>query len=188
MKHSCLTIEGVDLSKEMLKIAKDRDKKIVYYNQGFLDLDTKKKYEIIISTFDSINYLTTKEDLAQAFKNVAKHLTENGLFIFDFNTFHKKLKKEIKKGDIIYHNLIKNKYWFVTIKIKKGNKFLKEYHKERLYSFSEVSSALKKNGLQVISIYSSFKKKCKKIGKEPRLFLVAKKVKTILTTPKTRRG
>jgi ubiquinone/menaquinone biosynthesis C-methylase UbiE len=175
LKPFCSIIEGVDFSEEMLKIAKGRDKKIRYYNQNFLSFNTKKKYQVIISTFDSINYLTTKRDLEQAFKNIAKHLIDNGFFIFDFNTVHKKLKKEIKKGDIIYHNLIKNKYWFITLEIKKGEKTFKEYHKERLYSFSEISSALKKNNLQIISTYSSFDKECEKIAREPRLFLVARR-------------
>lgn len=176
LKPFCSNIEGIDSSKEMLKIAKGKDKNIKYYNQSFLDLNTKKKYKIIVSTFDSINYLTTKRNLALAFKNIAKHLANNGFFIFDFNTIHKKVNKEIKKDGIIYHNLIKNKFWFVTVEIKKGEKNFKEYHKERLYSFSEVSSILKENGLEITHVFSNFCDKIKKSGKESRLFLVTKKV------------
>lgn len=179
LKPHCLVIEGVDLSQEMLKIAKSKDKKIKYYHQGFLNLDTKKKYNVIISTFDAINYLTNKKDLTRAFKNVARHLIGDGLFIFDFNTIHKKLKKEIKKGNITYHSLIRDRYWFLTLGIQIGKNNFKEYHKERLYSLLEVEDALKKSGLQVISIYSSFNNKIEKMTRESRLFLVTKNISNV---------
>ncbi|MBI5221802.1 MAG: methyltransferase domain-containing protein [Candidatus Magasanikbacteria bacterium] len=175
LKSFCSTIEGADSSQEMLEIAKNKDKKIKYYHQGFLNLDTKKKYNVIVSTFDSVNYLTNQRDLGRAFEKVAKHLISGGLFIFDFNTIHKKLNKEIKKGNITYHNLIRDKYWFVTIDIKIGQKIFREQHQERFYSLAEVESTLKERDLQVVSVHSSFNKKRVEVAKEPRLFLVAKK-------------
>jgi len=177
LKPFCSTIEGADLSQEMLEIAKHKNKKTKYYHQSFLNLNTKKKYNVIISTFDSINYLTSKRDLERAFKKVTKHLISGGLFIFDFNTIYKRLDKEIKKDNITYHNLFRNKYWFITIDIKIGQKIFKEYHQERLYSLAEVKSALKESELVVTSVYSSFNKKKAKAAKAPRLFIVAKKIK-----------
>ena len=38
--------------------------------------------------FDSLNYLTLKQDLAKVFHRVHLHLNQNGLFAFDMNTFH----------------------------------------------------------------------------------------------------
>lgn len=174
LKSACQLIEGADKSAEMLKIAKSKNKKIKFYNQDFLNLNTGKKYNIITSTFDSINYLTKEKELTKAFKKIYLHLGENGIF-FDFNTIYKKLPKEMQRHNVVYRNRIKNKFWHVDIEFKKGNKVFKENHKERLFSIFEIASALKKSDLNLIGIYSSFDKRIKKPKKEPRLFVVAKK-------------
>ena len=176
LKPICHIIEGVDSSAEMLKVAKFKDRKIKYYQQDFLNLNLKNEYNVIISTFDSVNYLKTKADLMVAFKNVCRHLAKGGIFVFDFNTIYKKPKKEIKKGGIFFRSLIKGRYWLINIILKKDDKIIfQERHKERLYSFAEIASALKASGLEIISIYSDFSREIRKPVKEPRLFLLAKK-------------
>ena len=37
--------------------------------------------------FDSLNYLTKKQDLLKVFRKVKQLLSQNGIFIFDMNTF-----------------------------------------------------------------------------------------------------
>jgi len=177
-----LSIEGLDSSRQMLKIARAKNKKVKYYNQTLTSFRTDKKYNIITCVFDSINYLTEIEDLDKAFKNVYDHLKDNRLFIFDFNTtYHRGLPKIIKKGrvsgyDVIYHNTFKGNYWDLVIEIKRGKKAYKEHHRERLYTLKEIKSVLKKNRLKIIKIQANLNNGERKIDKLSRLFVVARKI------------
>jgi len=171
-------VEGVDFSKEMLFVAQKRNKGVRFYNQDFANLSIPKKYDVIISTFDSINYILSEKDLSKTFQNVTLHLKSNGLFIFDFNTPYKKVEKIIKKKNIVYINsIIQKHYWSITINIKEGNKVYTEKHKERLYSFREIKNALTKQRLRILEVYSDFDNKVKvdKVDKFSRLIIVASK-------------
>jgi len=169
-------IEGLDSSREMIKIAKSRNKGIKFYNQNLINFYTEKKYNIITCTFDSINYITSKENLDKVFKNIANHLDSNGLFIFDFNTIYKKVKEIITKDNVTYINAIKGKYWNIKIRMKERNNIYKEQHRERLYSLREIKSVLVKNRFEITELYSNFDNKINKTDKYQRLIIVAKKI------------
>ena len=175
-----LSIEGLDSSKQMLRIAKAKNKKFKYYNQNLINFRTKKKYDIITCAFDSLNYLIKIEDLDKTLKNVYGHLKNNGLFIFDFNTIHKKTKKFVREDkvcgySITYYSSFKDKYWNIIIEMKKGQHIYKEHHRERLYSLKEMKSALDRNKLRIIKINTNLDNKKEKLDKVPRLFIVAQK-------------
>lgn len=176
LRHLYLTVEGSDMSKEMLTVAKKKNNNIKYYNQSFIDLNIRKKYDVVVCTFDSINYITSKKDLIKTFKNVGNHLVEGGFFIFDFNTIYKKLPDFIIKDNITYNNKLKGRYWDVCIQIKKGSKLYEENHRERLYSFREMRKTLIENNFKIVSIYTTFKEKVEYVRKSNRLFIVAQKV------------
>lgn len=169
-------VEGADASKGMLNIARRKNKSIKYYQQGFLSLQIPQKYDVITCTFDSINYLVSEKDLNKALENINCQLASNGLFIFDFNTVHKKVSGDIVRDNVVYHNLTKNSYWYVKMEIKCGEKIYNEFHIEKLYSYEEMETALVKNKFKIIAVYSDFKNKIKKIGKETRLFIIAQKL------------
>lgn len=42
-----------------------------------------KQFDVVISLFHVISYLTSNEDLTNAFKNAYRHLRKDGLFVFD---------------------------------------------------------------------------------------------------------
>lgn len=169
-------IEGVDMSKEMLAVARKKNKGTPLYNQNFTNVNTKKKYDVIVSTFDSINYVTSKKDLNRTLKNVAGHLNKGGFFVFDFNTIHKKIPFVIKKKNVVFENSRKGNYWDVVIRIKKGGKVYIERHRERLYSFKEMCSTLVYHGLKIAALYAGFNKKITKPNRYQRLFIIAQKL------------
>ncbi|MBT89582.1 MAG: hypothetical protein CMN79_03720 [Spirochaetales bacterium] len=82
-------ISGLDLSKEMLSIAKKKIKKGNFYHQDMTSFSLNKKFDIILCIYDSINHLLKFAEWTKVFKNSSKHLNENGLFIFDINTLAK---------------------------------------------------------------------------------------------------
>ncbi len=79
---------GLDSSKHQITYAKQNapDAKIVHGDIRKLSLP--QTFDVITCMFDSLNYLTLKQDLAKVFHRVHLHLNQNGLFAFDMNTFH----------------------------------------------------------------------------------------------------
>lgn len=77
---------GIDGSPEMIKIAKAKDKNTFYSVGDIKNLKINKKFNIITCAFDTINHLSALKDWEQLFKTVITNLSDDGVFIFDFNT------------------------------------------------------------------------------------------------------
>lgn len=75
---------GIEKSEEMVAISQ---KKLLPGFESFVgdmkDFSLNKQYDAAIALFHVVSYLTTNDDILKCFKNVAKHLHENGLFFFD---------------------------------------------------------------------------------------------------------
>jgi SAM-dependent methyltransferase len=86
-------IMGIDLSPEMLDIARRKSSKagldIMFLEQDMRELDLYCTTGTVVSVCDSINYLLEDEDVVETFKLVNNFLFPKGIFIFDFNTLHK---------------------------------------------------------------------------------------------------
>ena len=90
-------IVGIDNSKDMLKIAKDKKlKNTKFVLADIRNFNLEEKFDIAVCINDTLNHLTSSKDLKSFFANVARHLKKGGLLIFDFNTtnFIKNLQKE----------------------------------------------------------------------------------------------
>ena len=81
-------VHGIDLSKDMLKVAKNRcygkEKVLSFSHSSIQNLKLEKKFDAIISLFHVMSYQSTNKDLIKAFKVVKNHLNNDGVFIFDF--------------------------------------------------------------------------------------------------------
>lgn len=90
---SVLTKKGyevsiLDLSAEMLQLAAQKDGAMTLYEADMRDFEIEKKFNTIISTTDSLNYLTTDAELKAAFQNMYNHLEDDGVLLFDVITPH----------------------------------------------------------------------------------------------------
>jgi SAM-dependent methyltransferase len=83
------SVWGLELSKEMLDIAKEKLPKHQLHLGDMSDFDLDHKFDVIYSVYDTINHLIDKSLWEMTFANSAKHLKENGLFLFDINTKEK---------------------------------------------------------------------------------------------------
>ncbi|MBS1627464.1 MAG: class I SAM-dependent methyltransferase [Bacteroidetes bacterium] len=75
---------GIERSTEMVAIAKQKN--IKNFNAIVADITSfhvDKKFDIAISLFHVISYLTDNNDLINCFKTINKHLNTEGIFIFD---------------------------------------------------------------------------------------------------------
>lgn len=179
-------IEGLDLSTVMLKIAKKKGLKV--HQGNMINFKLKKRYDLVLNIFDSLNYLQKLSDLQKCFKTTNKHLNENGLFIFDMNSDFKinkvipKFSTEYYKVDnteLIWLNKHKPNTWIaeMTMFCKSNGKYTRFYEKhiEKAYRFDEVKRLLKKANFELINIYSDFNfSKVKRTSK--RWFFVARKL------------
>lgn len=163
-----------DLSEEMLSIAYDklkRFKNVKILRQNMIDFNINKKFDAIISICDSINYILDKEDLLATFIHVHNHLKDDGIFIFDINSYYK-LKEVIGNNvfvedrDNIFYTW-QNYYddeeelceFFLTFFYSEdGENFIRfdEEHKEKAYKTHEIGTLLKKAGFTNIEAYEAF--------------------------------
>lgn len=167
-------LTAFDLSEDMLSIAYnkliDLDN-VKLLQQDMIDFKIDEKFDSIIATCDSINYITETRDLLTTFENVYSHLKEGGLFIFDINSYYK-LKNIIgnnifveDRDDVFYawQNYYDEKtdvceFYLTFFESKDGVSYsrIDEVHLERAYKLEEIRELLRKAGFKNVDSYDGF--------------------------------
>lgn len=89
---------GVDASEDMLSIALEKREReelapvrdqILYLCQDMREFELYGTVKAAVSICDSINYITSYQDLVQVFRLVNNYLDPGAPFIFDLNTWYK---------------------------------------------------------------------------------------------------
>ena len=62
---------GVDISPEMLDMAKEKNPDILYLNQDMREFELYGTVDAVYSSFDCINYIINKNDVKKIFKLVS---------------------------------------------------------------------------------------------------------------------
>ena len=78
-------VSGVDMSENMITEAKrylQQEENLICAKASEFQFD--KRFDAIVSLFHVMSYQTENSELEKVFLNVSEHLTEGGLFIFDF--------------------------------------------------------------------------------------------------------
>jgi SAM-dependent methyltransferase len=79
-------ITGVDLSEDMINVAKEKVLNRKINNVEFKVINTdeiEEKFDTIISMFNVVNHIDSLSQLIDFFKNISFLLNQNGVFIFD---------------------------------------------------------------------------------------------------------
>ena len=83
-------VSGVDMSQEMLAVAGANHSSLIPHlgSPTFLQGDIRtvrldRTFDVVISLFHVMSYLTGNQDLSDAFATVQAHLKPGGIFIFD---------------------------------------------------------------------------------------------------------
>ncbi len=179
-------IIATDISKNML--ASDKKDIVPKVCCNMTDLPFKSKFDLVYSTFDSINYLKNSKLLLKMFREVASVLNDNGIFTFDASMEKNSLvhtripeRKGIYKG---IRFLQKSRYNSKTrvhtnafnLKFPDGEVY-SEIHHQKIYTFETYFDLLEKAGLYVVKCYDSFSFRDGNTNSERVQFLTKKMVK-----------
>ena len=182
---------AVDLSDDMLNIAFDKFKKnkikAKVICQDMCELRLNKTFNLITSVLDSTNYITEDEDLLQYFRNVYEHLKEDGLFIFDINSYYKLstvLGNNIytySSDEIFYtwENSFEEEVlnMFLTFFVKQDNGLYEKFeeeHFERAYTEENIEQVLEKCGFKFLKKFEGYSEKEVGENSERILYVVGK--------------
>ncbi len=161
------TVFGLDRSMEMLEVSRSRfcqlsDGDIRLINGDLRNFAFAKKLPIATCLYDSLNYLSSEEDMLRCFRNVHEALNTQGIFIFDMNTIHC-LRDEwgnstFHRQDGNIHSVWVNHFepqcaisrleLTLHIRTDGGVKTVRETHQERGYPLSTVTALLAQAGFK----------------------------------------
>lgn len=134
---------------------------------SFTAIPFKNKFDFIFSTFDSINYLTSKEKFLKMLKEVDSILSEDGIFTFDASMennslkYQKYLNRKGEFGGIRFKQISKynsksrihqNKFIFMFA----DGKEIEEIHNQKIYHFNEYFDMIAHSNLYVSNCFEAF--------------------------------
>lgn len=79
-EFSCM---GVDISNEILKIARNNVKGVVFKQADMMTLNLGREFDVITCLFSSIGYLKTYANLRKTVRNFSKHLKKGGIVLIE---------------------------------------------------------------------------------------------------------
>jgi ubiquinone/menaquinone biosynthesis C-methylase UbiE len=171
-----LKVYGVDGSPNMLKIAKKKAARekvhVEFILSDMRSFSPPEKVDLVISLYDSLNYIVTPKELVSVFSRVKKALKENGLFMFDVNTLYcmkygwdNRFSVFWMTDDILviesnaHDQKRRTTTKSFTFFVKKENEVFErivEEHTERGYTVNEIKQALTDAKLEFASCYDCF--------------------------------
>lgn len=171
-------LTATDLSASMVEKgrqkAAEKELDIQFHTMDFTNIQSSKKFDIIFSVFDSVNYLHTKKEILQMVHGCQEILKPGGLLIFDFSTPQNSLEavdylnnEEGSFGDYRYFRKStydpSQNFHFNEFEIDKmaddGKTIIqsfRELHKQRIYSLKEMLSILEQTSYHQVAKYEGF--------------------------------
>ena len=166
---------GVDLSSSMLAVAEERLSRFRteprLFCQDLRELELTAEFPLITCLCDSLNYITSPQDLQEVLSRVKKLLSPQGVFIADLNSCYKYANI---LGDNVFSETYQNSayIWVNTFDQKSGicrmelDFFLRkrgelfrhfhETHIQKAYSINDFVDLAKKAGFSSIEVFGAF--------------------------------
>lgn len=167
-------VHGVDLSTDMLKIAEQRqvgkENRLSFGHSNILELALNQKFDAVISLFHVMSYQNSNQELIKAFQVAKSHLTDDGVFIFDFwygpavltdlpTTRVKRLENSLIKVTRLAEQILHPQrntvdvHYDVFIENKDNREVVekKELHKMRYYFDTELELICEHVGFEVLN-------------------------------------
>lgn len=186
-------VTGVDMSEEMLTVAWDKcgdlQEMPMFVCQSMAELELPEEADWILSSLDSINYLTDPQDCRETFRRAHRNLRPGGVFIFDVNTPEKLRAMDgqvfLDEDDDVYcvwrgeFNAQTNICTYgMDLFQREGKRWSRSFeeHSEYAYSREQLTGYLKAAGFSHIRVYGDRILDAPKPG-EQRIYFSARKGK-----------
>lgn len=165
-----IKVTAIDLSEEMLSIAKNKRNNTQFIVQNIAELNLNQQFSCITCLCDSINYLQDESDVIATFKHVSDHLKPGGTFIFDVHSTKKfdayfdyqTYSDEIEDMLYVWHTIPGEVEYSVfhdlSFFVKQGELYLRfdEQHYQQTYHIKQYTHMLEQTGLKVEHVFADF--------------------------------
>jgi SAM-dependent methyltransferase len=188
--YSCV---GIDNAPDMLTIASEKtvesNQEIIYSLQDMRDFELPYEADAMVSIADSMNYITSKEDIEKVFRCVHDNLKIGGVFIFDLKTIHffrdiladNTYAENRENSAFIWDNFYdeqsrNNEYDLAVFIENEEGSFdrFEENHFQHGFFREEVESAAVNAGLTIKAVYDAFTKDEPKQDSERLYYVLGK--------------
>jgi SAM-dependent methyltransferase len=165
-------VTGIDISKTMIKKAKEKAKKekvkTEFFVQDMQNIKLNKKFDCAICIFGGFGYILKYEDLVNALSGLRQHLNKDCLFIFEFWNVggirpspYQSWMKTQDENVTLYRlsesnfdpqtNVLNIDFHFILIRKDKLVETFNETHKIKCYTLVEIRKYLEDNDFKLIS-------------------------------------
>ena len=163
-------VTATDLSEEMLTQAMQKAAALkqppLFVQQSMPKLQLPQPVDAVVSTLDSLNYLTREKDIRETFRRVFRNLKPGGSFLFDVNTpyklrrmDHELYTDETEDSYCVWRTFFSEKtkvctYQVDLFRLREGGAWERscEDHRERAWSAAELTDFLTDAGFADIRI------------------------------------
>lgn len=183
---------GIDLSPEMLEIAREKcSPEILFLQQDLREMELYGTVAACVCVCDGLNYIPEEDQLTEVFRKVNNYLDPGGAFIFDVKTryFYEEvlgdrvITENREDASFIWQNEFHpenavNEYLLTVYQQEPGEdedlfRRCDELHRQRAYSVEQVREMLEAAGMEFVAVYDAFTKEAPHAGSE-RLYFVAR--------------
>ncbi|MBP2045619.1 class I SAM-dependent DNA methyltransferase [Methanobacterium aggregans] len=163
---------GVDINKNMLKIAHKKVPEVRFIHGDMKELDLGDKFDAVICMFSAIHYNTSYFELENTLKNFYNHLNDGGVVIFDFGLNKENWIEGLVSMDTVVEDDLKlaricqshlegtvfNANFLFLVKEKGKLDFDIDQHQLGVFEMEKALEIMTKTGFET-SIYADFSKK-----------------------------
>ena len=163
-------VTATDLSQEMLTEAAGKamglERPPFFLCQSMPRLRLTEQADAVVSTLDSLNYLTKASDLRETFRRVGRYLRPGGLFLFDVNTPYKRRRmdrqmymEETEESYCVWQTFFSERTHICTYQVdlfrqRRDGAWERNFeeHRERAWTEAELRQFLAEAGFEDIHI------------------------------------
>ena len=190
-------VTAFDLSEDMLAIADEKrfqspfSARVTLTQQDLRSFRLANSAQLVCCMADSINYLTTPQEVKDAFHSVGRALSEGGVFVFDVNSRFQfehvyadhVYALESETDYLVWQNDYNSNTRICTFAIDlftrsgQGPQYRRyaELQRERMYTVRQLTTYLRETGFLLMGCYRNFSFVPANEATDSRLYLVAVK-------------